>query len=81
MPNMKRRPSFCFIRSCRLRTIGMGRTNRITSDAMLQTAVAIYNAAELIQVPVVMVTSKLFWTGVHANIRLKNMPIATRHVD
>lgn len=81
MPKMKRSPSFCFLRSCRLRTIGMGRTNKIRSDAMLQTAVAMYSAAELRQLPFVMVMSKLFSTGVHANMRLKKMPIATHHMS
>lgn len=48
---------------------------------MLQTAVAMYSAAELRQLPFVMVMSKLFSTGVHANIRLKKMPIATHHMS
>lgn len=76
MPKMNRSPSFCFLRSCRLSTIGMGRMNRITSETMLQTAVAMYNAVELRQFPSVMETSKLFWTGLQANNRLKNIPNA-----
>lgn len=76
MPKMKSSPSFCFVRSCKPKTMGIGRQNNMTSEAMLQTAVAMYRAVELMHVPVLMVTSKLSWTGLHAKIRLKKMPIA-----
>lgn len=73
--NMNSRPNFCFNGSCKPKTMGMGRMKRIRSEAILQTAVAIYSAVELMHVPSVMDTSKLFWTGLHANIKLKKMPI------
>lgn len=60
MPKMKSSPSFCFIRSCKPKTMGIGRQNKMTSETMLQTAVAMYRAVELMHVPVVMLTSKLF---------------------
>lgn len=47
--------------------------NRMISDTMLNTAVAMYNAAVLIHFPSVTVISKLFLMGVHEKIRLKKM--------
>lgn len=74
IPKMKSRPSFCLSGICKTKIMGIGRTNSITSDAILQNAVAMYSAPELMQVPVVMETSNDFWTGLHAKIRLKKMP-------
>lgn len=74
IPKMKSRPILCLSGICKTRIMGIGRTNSITSDAMLLTAVAIYSTVELIHVPVVMDASNDFWTGVQAKIRLKKMP-------
>lgn len=54
-----------------------GKRNNMTSDKILQAAVAMYSAVVLTQLPSVMgkVTSKLFRIGVHAKTRAKKMPV------
>lgn len=75
IPKIKKRPSFCFSGICSPDSIGMGKTNRMTSDPTLQTAVAIYSAAVLRQCPSTIVGSQLFRIGVHAKRRAKKIQL------
>lgn len=74
-PKTAIRPIFCLLGSCKRMIIGIGSRMRRISLTMFATAVAMYKAGRLRQLPSLMLISQLMEIGVQAKMIMKNTMI------